>query len=503
MKLKMKLISVFLLSGLLFISCDDYKEINAPVQNATSGNANFSRFYSIGNSITAGYQSGTIYQSGQMYCYGNLIAKQVGTSYEIPFISDPGLGGRMEIANLSPFTIYTNPSKGSPLNYSYPYPYNNLGVPGAMLYDVLFATSSTTCASYVFSNTPNPYFDVVLRGKGTTQLEQALSKGPSFITLWIGNNDVLGYATSGGTSPSSPTDQTQFGQMFGGIMQGLVQYKNQANANLGVAIGNIPNVSAIPFFTTVGAQVAINPLVKWWQIRLLQQAGGLPATGLIYASHEGGTNLGGLLPYKIGFADSAALLQATTLVTLKGSSYAALLGKPTGKYYRDMQIQVPLGVDTTKLFGFDPQNPFPDPFVLDPDEITSANNAVSAFNTTIANIVGLLNQQGIITALVDINSVFNNIRAADYTGGTTYNGLKFKTTYVSGGLFSLDGVHPSNQAHGIIANEFIKAINTKFGANIPLVDVSAIPGSLFFRNQVTYKQGYPDIPVEVFDHLLF
>lgn len=500
--MKIKLLTLLFLSALIFISCDDYKDLNAPVQNAVSGNANFSRLYSIGNSITAGYQSGTIYQSGQMYSYGNLIAKQVGTSYEIPYISDPGLGGRMEIANLSPFTIYTNTAKGTPLNSSYAYPYNNLGVPGALLYDVLFAKSSTTCASYVFSNTPNPYFDVVLRGKGTTQLEQALSQAPTFLTLWIGNNDVLGYATSGGTSPSTPTDATQFGQMFGGIMQGLVQFKTQANANLGVAIGNIPSVTAIPFFTTVGPQVAINPLVKWWQIRLLQQAAGLPATGLIYGSHEGGTNLG-QLPYKIGFADSSALLQSTTLITLKGSSYASLLGKPTGKYYKDFNIPVPLGVDTTKLFGFDPQNPFPDPFVLDPDEINSANTAVTSFNGVISNIVSLLNQQGIIAALVDINSVFNGIRAADFSGGTTYNGINFKTTYVSGGLFSLDGVHPSNQAHGIIANEFIKAINTKFGASIPLIDVSSIPGSLFFMSKVSYKQGYPVIPNEVFDHLLF
>ena len=87
--------------------------------------------------------------------------------------------------------------------------------------------------------------------------------------------------------------------------------------------------------------------------------------------------------------------------------------------------------------------------------------------------------------------------------GKTINGINFTTTYVSGGLFSLDGVHPSNQAHGIIANEFIKAINTKFGANIPLVDVSSIPGSLFFMSKVSYKQGYPIIPIEAFDHLLF
>ena len=482
--MKIKILSVLLVSLFFVISCDDYTEIEAPVKNATSGSANFSRFYSIGNSITAGYQSGTIYQSGQMYSYGNLIAQQVGTPYEIPYVSDPGLGGRMEVASVSPaFTLYTNPNKGTLLNSSYPAPYNNLGVPGALLYDVLYAKNSTTCASYVFSNVPNPYFDVILRGRGTTQIEQALSQAPTFLTIWIGNNDVLGYATSGGTSPSAPTDPTtQFGPLFGGIMQGLVQFKTQANANFGVAIGNIPNVSAIPFFTTVGPQMAVG--VKWYTL--------IPAgvQGLVYQSSTTG----------IGLADSSSLRNGTVLLTLKGSKYASAtyLGKPGGQFYKDAGISVPSGVDTTKPFGFTPQNPWPNALVLDASEITIANNAIVAFNTIISDIVVALNQQSIPTALVNINSAFN-----EFIAGKIVNGINFKTTYVSGGLFSLDGVHPSSQAHGIIANEFIKAINTKFAASIPLVDVSSIPGSLFFMNKVTYKQGYPIIPVDAFDHLLF
>lgn len=474
--MKIKLLTILLFSTLVFISCDDFTEIEAPVKNATSGNANFSRFYSIGNSITAGYQSGTIYQSGQMYSYGNLIAQQVGTPYEIPYVSDPGLGGRMEVASVSPaFTIYTNPNRGSFLNANYPLPYNNLGIPGIVLGDVF---KTNTAESY----SKSPYIDIILRGKGSP-LSQVLSQAPTFITIWIGNNDVLGYATSGGTSPAAPTDPTtQFGPLFGGLMQGLVQFKTQANANFGVAIGNIPNVSAIPFFTTVGPQMAVG--VKWYTL--------IPAgvQGLVYQSSTTG----------IGLADSSSLRNGTVLLTLKGSKYASAtyLGKPGGQFYKDAGISVPSGVDTTKPFGFTPQNPWPNALVLDASEITIANNAVAAFNTIISDIVVALNQQSIPTALVNINSAFN-----EFIAGKIVNGINFKTTYVSGGLFSLDGVHPSSQAHGIIANEFIKAINTKFAASIPLVDVSSIPGSLFFMNKVTYKQGYPIIPLDAFDHLLF
>jgi lysophospholipase L1-like esterase len=102
---------------------------------------------------------------------------------------------------------------------------------------------------------------------------------------------------------------------------------------------------------------------------------------------------------------------------------------------------------------------------LDPDEITTAGNAVAAYNTTIAGLA-----QNFGFGLVDINTKFNQFRAGDFSGGTIVNGIKFKTSYITGGLFSLDGVHPSNQAHGIVANEFIKVINTvNLVLSIPLV----------------------------------
>jgi hypothetical protein len=116
---------------------------------------------------------------------------------------------------------------------------------------------------HVFANSPNPYFDVILRNSvlKTTQIEQAFSQAPTFLTLWIGNNDVLGYATSGGTSPSAPTDPMHsIWAIVWWHSQGLVQYATQTNAK--VVVANIPSVTAIPFFTTVGPLVAINPAVQ-------------------------------------------------------------------------------------------------------------------------------------------------------------------------------------------------------------------------------------------------
>lgn len=481
--MKIKFIVSLFLSVLIFVSCDDYTDLTPVVKDKMSGNANFTKYVALGNSITSGYQNGTLYESAQIYSYANLIAKQVGTSFEMPLISDPGLGGRMEIQSMDPFVIYTNKAAGAPLNSSYPAPYNNLGVPGALTYDMLFATNSTTCASYVYAHTPNPYFDLILRNSALnigTPLQQAIAQSPTFITLWIGNNDVLGYATSGGTSPSAPTSVNDFQQMYGGIAQNLAQYASQSGAK--VVVANIPNVAAIPFFTTVGAQIAINPNIPWSQLPL----------GFVYQK-AGETSIA------TGSATQNDLLTGKILVTLQGSTYAALLGQPTGKFYRDYHYPaLPVGIDTTKPFGFHPQNPFPNPFVLDQGEITIANNTVAQYNSIIAGLA-----QNFGFGLVDINTKFNQFRAADFSGGTVINGITFKTLYVTGGLFGLDGVHPTNQAQAIIANEFIKVINSKFGASIPLIDVGAIPGSLILHKAVQYKNGYPIIPKEAFDHLLF
>lgn len=465
-------------SVLIFLSCDDYTDLTPPVPNQTSGSANFSRFVVLGNSITAGYQSGALYESAQEYSYGNLIAKRVETPFEMPIISDPGLGGRLEIQSMDPFALYANPSSGTAINTSYGTAYNNLGVPGALTYDILFAKSSTTCASYVFANSPNQYFDIVLRNYKWnlgTPLEQALYQKPTFITLWIGNNDVLGYATSGGTSPSVPTTLDQFQQLYGGISQTLAQYVSQSGAK--VVVANIPSITAIPFFTTVGPQIAINPNIPWSSLAL----------GFVYQK-AGESGIGS------GSATQQNLLNGNVLITLTGSSYAPLLGQPTGKFYRDYHFPaLPAGIDTTKPFGFHPQNPWPNALILDAGEISIANSAVTSFNSVIAGMATNFD-----FGLVDINTAFNSFKT-----GKVVDGITFSTMYVSGGLFSLDGVHPSNQAHAIVANEFLKVINTKYGASIPLIDVSSIPGSLILHKKAELKGGYFVIPQSAFDHLLF
>ncbi len=99
---------------IVLTSCEDYSDVTSPSINF--GSANFSRFVAIGNSLTMGEQSASVFAAGQNYSYGNIIAKQVGTTYAQALFSDPGTGGRLEIAqfnivNGSPVPVIYDKSK--------------------------------------------------------------------------------------------------------------------------------------------------------------------------------------------------------------------------------------------------------------------------------------------------------------------------------------------------------------------------------------------------------
>jgi hypothetical protein len=148
------------------------------------------------------------------------------------------------------------------------------------------------------------------------------------------------------------------------------------------------------------------------------------------------------------------------------------------------------GIDTTKPFGFHPQNPWPDALVLDADEVVVASTAVAAFNQTIATVAAA---KGAV--LVDINGFFAGVKRNGYS----WAGQKFTADYVSGGLFSLDGVHPSSRGAGVVANQFIKAMNAGFGTSVTFVDLASIPGI----PAPVAKAGnpFPVIAPEAFDEL--
>lgn len=452
-QMSLKLAGIVTVATIAFLvaSCGDFKK-SSVVNPPSNGSLNFTTYVALGNSLTAGYQNGALYQSAQLYSYPYLIAQQTGAqNFQQPLISDPGIGGRLKIVNLVGPVIGSDPVQGgSPLNANLNRPYNNLGVPGAVLYDLIDTSSFSAKA---LPPRKNPFFSIILRNSafGSSAVAQALSLKPTFVTVWIGANDVLGYASSGGTvgtdpaTHSLPTDLQTFTYLYNQAMNALLS----GAPNAKFATANIPDVTAIPFFTTIPA-VVVNPQT---QQPVTVNGQFVP---LIVQRHDANGNL------YVGQANPLYdLILLTAADSLKaGVGIPAALGG-TGR---------PLGTQ----------------FVLDSLEVARVRAATQGFNQVIS---AFANSNSTRIVMVDAYGILNKIKQNGYVA----DGVTLTSSYISGGFFGLDGVHPTSRGYAVVANEFIQAINQHFGSNIPLVPLSQVPGSVILAKGTPKVILWPDI----------
>lgn len=454
MKLFARIITASAVAALtLFTGCSEDAPSDLPKPGL--GGLTINKYVAVGNSLAAGYQSSGLYKSAQLYSYPNLLAGQLklagaglGT-FEQPYWPDPGnpdpktgKAARYVIISLADPNNPVIGPKGETVTAMAPEnaatlmrPYDNLGLPGAPL-----AGFMDTVGTYQGGFGP-----AIVRGAAglpKSVFRSVVALQPQLVTFWLGNNDVLGYATTGGTSPSAPTNLSIFQALYTQALDTL----KKALPNAKVAVATVPDVRTVPFFTTIGPKVGAK----------LAANGGLS----LYYQKSGETGMGtGTTKFSGGSGDP--------LICLTGSAYAALIGTPTGKFYKDNGFPaLPAGIDTTKPFGVHPQNPWPNALTLDSAEQAIAGLAVTNFNAAIKTIAASYG-----AAVVDVNAVFTDI----HTNGVLISGVKYTTAYITGGLFSLDGVHPSNRGAGVVANEFIKSINAKFGTTLTGVDVASLP----------------------------
>ncbi|HEY0782652.1 MAG TPA: SGNH/GDSL hydrolase family protein, partial [Thermoanaerobaculia bacterium] len=210
-----------------------------------SGSADFTTYVSLGDSLTAGFTSGSLVQDEQLNSYPALINAQAkgnaASGFQQPLVSQPGIPAILQLRHLFPTVISPKAGLGHPTNLTYPKPYNNLAVPGATLHNLV---------STVTDN--GGLHDLILRGLGT-QIQQAAVLKPSFISVWIGNNDVLGAATSGVVIDGvTLTPLAAFQADFAKLVTAL----KATNAKL--VFANIPRVTSLPFVTTI-PPILVNP----------------------------------------------------------------------------------------------------------------------------------------------------------------------------------------------------------------------------------------------------
>jgi len=254
--------------------------------------------------------------------------------------------------------------------------------------------------------------DLILRGFGT-QLEEVIGAKPTFVTLWIGNNDALGAATSGNVALLTPLASFQADYM---TIVGAIATMTHAK----MAIANIPDVTSIPFVTTI-PPILVNP--------------------------------------------------ATNQPVIVNGNPVPLIG-PKGLLGPGDRVLLSAGPDLAKGLGIPAQAggtglPLPASDVLLAADVATIDARVAQFNAVIQAAA-----QQVGAAYIDINSLLKQLA----TTGIEVGGIPFSASFLTGGVFSYDGVHPTRFGYAFVANAFIDAINAQFGADIPEADLS---GAIF------------------------
>lgn len=489
---KFRLVGI-VLACLSIAACDT--DFDNPVRgnSGKSGNADLSKFVAIGDSLTAGYADSSLYLAGQENSYPAILAQQFakvgGGTFTQPLVSD-NFGGLLFGGNIdtnfwtrlvldlsnplspSPEPIAGVPTTeviGSGLNGTV---FNNMGVPGAKSFH-LGAPGYGDVAG-LGAGTSNPYFVRFASSATTTMITDAASQQPSFYVMWIGNNDVLSYATTGGigVDQKDNLDPTTYGSnditdpgVFAATYAGLVGAFKAANPDVQGVLINVPDVSTIPYFTTVPH----NPVP-------LDQANA-DALNAGYAAY----NAGLAAAEGLGFITAAEQAQRTITFAPGFNAVVIMDEDLTDITFVDLGLinmrqataddllvltaSTKIGTelvpgDSATVWGLGV--PLEDGDVLVASEQTAISAARTAFNTTIAAMA----TSDANLVLVDSAAIMSEISAT----GIDYGTGAIHADYATGGAFSLDGVHPTARGYAVMANAIIDATNVGFGATIPRVN---------------------------------
>jgi len=388
----------------------------------------FQSYVAIGNSITAGLQSGGINANTQQESYAALLADQMNTPFKIPALQPPGCPPPLAQA-FPPETIapdvncaLRSPSASGPLN--------NVAVPNAAVVDVLSNRRPS-------SNT-NELTSFILGGR--TQIEAAKDASPSFVSAWIGNNDVLGGAILGDTTLVTPVDsfRTRYSQM--------VDELESIESLQGGVFLKVADVTLIPHFSSGAAYNQAIPQA--------QNQGIVPSN---FRLNNCATATSTLVPFRYG----AALLQVAQAVpsetitldcsqdlTVEGAIKQSI-SSPSVEAGALQQI----GAEIKRIS------------LLRPQETAFLANRVATLNQIIEDEVA--NNENFVT--VNPNALFAN--NSDQV--PAFPNLASDAPF--GPLFSLDGIHPSGAAHRLVTNAIIERITSTPSFQVTNQELSFVP----------------------------
>ncbi len=493
-----------LLVSVLFIigACEKYQlpVITKPTAGAS---VDFTKTVAVGSSLTAGFMNGALYDAGQNNSFMRIFTNQLklvgGGDFNQPDIN--AIVGDYGIANGFPSgaagRLYLKGVTASPCPTGGPAP--TAKIPGNAITayggdKTKLNNFSAYKASIQLAQSPalggppaaNPYYNpwfarfaATPSVNGTTgstlvgDAAAALTNNGTFFVFWLGIDDVLGFALNGAdlADPAAPLTATPtFTAAYNAALNTILTAKPTAKG----VLGNIPDVSSLPYFSTV----------TWNQVVFLSCDPVAVGTVAALNAAYGGFNaaLDGLVPgtitqaeankRKVVFHTGANAVSGANAVVIKdeyltdiGASLSAIspalasFGQTRQATSADL---ITLTAGSVLPSGVGVSSPLPDKYVLLAPEVTQIQASIDAFNGVIS---------AAITANVDRLVLFDaKAKLAELVSpGIAINGSALtKSIKPPFGAFSLDGVHPCARGQAYIANKIIEAINAKWTSTIPL-----------------------------------
>lgn len=461
----------------------------------SSGTADFTTYIAVGNSLTAGYSNNGLTLEGQQNSFPALLAQQFravgGGAFVQPLFSQNAANGSGELVitgfgadgfptlvpearvnnqfvpveQFAPGRAFT--AAGSPLLERYTGTDNqNLGVTFLRVAEITTpnigrytpSSSPSTTAPSVITPTFNAYFERLLSGTDSkTYLqyveERVATLKPTFFTNALGNNDVLRYATSGGTG-TALTTEADFRTKYNQLIDALT-----ATGAKGL-VTTIPNVTSLPLFTTVPtasviAQVNAIPIPPALAPLIAAQLG-LPAGSPLPT----GTRLA--LYVRTGAAATdVRLATPNDLFLLTALSFISSPPAAPNVFPGGIGLEIPGAPAAIARALALTANAVPNNLVLDATEAAAVAARTRELNGV---IVASAQRKGL--AVFDGNSYFDNVAR----NGIVSNGVSNNASFVTGNFISLDGVHPTPRGYALITNEMIRTINQQYGASVPALN---------------------------------
>jgi len=475
--MKAKYIWFVLMGCIGFVACESDDDtdgdmvVDIPLD---AGTADFSNFVALGASFTAGFTDGALFIATQESSFPNILASQMagagGGEFTQPFTND-NIGGLTlagtQIANPRLFFNGSGPAvlPGVPtteVSNIQAGPYNNMGVPGAKSFHLIAPGYGNIQG--VATGASNPYFVRMASNPNATMLADATAQGATFFSISeIGGNDVLSYATTGGSGvdqtgnfdpstygPNDITDPTVFGVTAEAIVAGMVNAGGQG------VIANVPYVTSLPYFTTVPH----NPVPLDAATAALVNGG--------YADYNGGLALaqaGGLITADEVIARTIAFAEGNNAVVIVDEDLTDLSGLGLPSYRQATADDLPtlpssafIGtlVDGNPLLINGVTVPLADNWVLTSTETAAVIAATDQYNVAIEGLASNFD-----LAFVDLKGILQQAS----TSGYVFDEFLMTTDLVFGGLVSLDGVHLTARGYALMANEFLAAIDATYGSN--------------------------------------